>query len=348
MNIVLLGPLPPPHGGVSVHLNRLTAGLQNVANSVKVESEQGKVESFLSFTWRVLRASRRGILHSHVHNPWTLWLLGWRHALLGPTLVTVHNERVPSWVASLSVWKRVVVLSGLRRVGHFVAVSEAVRKGLLALGVPDDRITVLAAFLPPSRLVWESEVLPEPVVAFSATHSPLVSMNAYHLSNLDGIPLYGADMGVELLRGLRTTLPDAGLVLYVATDPSGTEVDALRSRIADAGLGDHFLVISGSKPFGPLLVRANAYVRPTSTDGDSVSVREALCLGIPVVASDVCIRPPGTHVFEARNSDALLQMTLVALANPVSSGQETLDGSESIPIHRTLYGRLLTKEDPCG
>lgn len=348
MNIVLLGPLPPPHGGVSVHLNRLTAGLQCGVKLVKVESEQGEKESFLSFAWRVLRASRRGILHSHVHNPWTLWLLGWRHAILGPTLVTVHNERVPSWVASLSVWKRLIVLSGLRRVGHFVAVSEAVRVGLIALGVPDERITVLAAFLPPSRLVWESEVLPEGVAAFVATHSPLVSMNAYHLSNLDGIPLYGADMGVELLRGLRMTLPDAGLVLYVATDPSGTEVDALQSRIAEAGLGDHFLVISGSKPFGPLLVQANAYVRPTSTDGDSVSVREALCLGIPVVASDACIRPSGTHVFEGRNSNALLQMTLVALDNPVAAGEQTQDGSESIPILRALYGRLLSGEDTCG
>jgi hypothetical protein len=39
------------------------------------------------------------------------------------------------------------------------------------------------------------------------------------------------------------------------------------------------------------------YIRPQVSDGDSVALREALSLGIQVVASDVCIRPQGTNLY---------------------------------------------------
>ena len=48
-------------------------------------------------------------------------------------------------------------------------------------------------------------------------------------------------------------------------------------------------------------------VRPTSSDGDSVSVREALTLGVPCVATDVAVRPPGTIVARAGNAADLAE-----------------------------------------
>ena len=38
-------------------------------------------------------------------------------------------------------------------------------------------------------------------------------------------------------------------------------------------------------------------MRSTFADGDAITVREALDLGIPVVASDVVARPPGAVLF---------------------------------------------------
>ena len=40
------------------------------------------------------------------------------------------------------------------------------------------------------------------------------------------------------------------------------------------------------------------YVRPTSTDGDSVAVREVIDEGTIVIASDVCVRPEGVIVYK--------------------------------------------------
>ena len=55
-----------------------------------------------------------------------------------------------------------------------------------------------------------------------------------------------------------------------------------------------------------VMSRCDLFVRPTFADGDANSVREALSLGIPVVASDVGNRPPGTVLFRTGDVDDLV------------------------------------------
>jgi glycosyltransferase involved in cell wall biosynthesis len=56
-----------------------------------------------------------------------------------------------------------------------------------------------------------------------------------------------------------------------------------------------------------LMGRSNVFVRPTFRDGDSISVREAVALGVPVVASNVGTRPDGVCVFEAGDVNGLVR-----------------------------------------
>jgi glycogen(starch) synthase len=56
-----------------------------------------------------------------------------------------------------------------------------------------------------------------------------------------------------------------------------------------------------------VISRSAALIRPTYTDGDSISVREALALGVPVIASNAVARPAGTVLFETGNSDDLMK-----------------------------------------
>src|SRR5262249_44065532 len=59
---------------------------------------------------------------------------------------------------------------------------------------------------------------------------------------------------------------------------------------------------------------STAFVRPTLRDGDSISVREAMSLGVPVVASNVGTRPDGTLLFPAGNLDGLIDQVERALS----------------------------------
>ena len=44
-------------------------------------------------------------------------------------------------------------------------------------------------------------------------------------------------------------------------------------------------------------------VRPTNTDGDALSIREAMYFKISVIASDVTTRPENTIIFKNRDLD---------------------------------------------
>ena len=63
------------------------------------------------------------------------------------------------------------------------------------------------------------------------------------------------------------------------------------------------------------------YVRPTKTDGDSLSVREALALGARVVASNVAPRPEGTEVYEFSEGSKALSETVVRVMGDIHSSK---------------------------
>jgi glycosyltransferase involved in cell wall biosynthesis len=50
------------------------------------------------------------------------------------------------------------------------------------------------------------------------------------------------------------------------------------------------------QPLAPALRLGTIFLRPTLTDGDALSIREAMAAGVPVLASDVVRRPTGVTV----------------------------------------------------
>jgi glycosyltransferase involved in cell wall biosynthesis len=111
----------------------------------------------------------------------------------------------------------------------------------------------------------------------------------------------------------RFRLPSAGLVLY----GPGTRAPELASRVRAAGLQQavHLLGELGRERALAVVAAADVFVRPTFADGDAVSVREALGLGCPVLASDVGHRPPGVRLFPVGSSAALAELLFHAAGN---------------------------------
>ncbi|MEN8182354.1 MAG: glycosyltransferase, partial [Myxococcota bacterium] len=140
--------------------------------------------------------------------------------------------------------------------------------------------------------------------AFCAEHDPvLLGTGAAVLRG--GVDLYGIDMTLDLVERLRDRHPRLGclwsLIEIVGSSPE--YADQLRAEVARRGLGASWLFTPPQKIFYPVYELVDLLVRPTLSDGDALSIREALSLGLPVLASDSAPRPEETIVFRSRDQE---------------------------------------------
>ncbi|MGD0516877.1 MAG: glycosyltransferase, partial [Thermoguttaceae bacterium] len=86
-------------------------------------------------------------------------------------------------------------------------------------------------------------------------------------------------------------------------------------RVVSENLSDRIFIRTESHEFWPVLKYADLFLRPTRTEGDSASIREAISLGVPVVASDATLRPKDILLFSSGNAQDLIAKTRSALAD---------------------------------
>jgi glycosyltransferase involved in cell wall biosynthesis len=109
---------------------------------------------------------------------------------------------------------------------------------------------------------------------------------------------------------------DAGLALLIPGSGEGRELQPLLDRVRAAGVESRFALITDPLPESSSLWReADLVVRATNTDGNSLTVLEALAVGTPVVASDCVERPEGTLLFRNRDQDDLTARAALVLSD---------------------------------
>jgi len=307
-DLAIIGPYPPPHGGVSVHVERLLDYLDRAGVAYCVYNTAGPAE----IPGRVVSVAARR------HG----WFLG--HLLRGrEPVVYVLSSKWPvqaaTWIPSRLRGKRVVInLQGealsdarvvrwllraaFRRATRLVAASPHLRDYLLGLGDFADKTEVIPGFIPPRCRPDDAAAIAEEVKQFCAAHDPvLLGTGAAVLRN--GVDLYGIDLTIDLVERLRASHPRVGvlwsLLEIIGRSPAYT--DRLRDRIREGGLSAHWHFAPPQPVFHPVYDRVDVLVRPTASDGDALSIREALSFGVPCVASDAAPRPAQVATFRSRD-----------------------------------------------
>ncbi|QFT08591.1 Glycosyl transferases group 1 [Vibrio sp. THAF190c] len=110
--------------------------------------------------------------------------------------------------------------------------------------------------------------------------------------------------GVEFVVNMLPKLIDKGYEL-ILLDPKN-EYEDIASK---SGLKyeNHFRHITNYIDFNQLLNNVDIYLRPTSTDGQSVAVLEALSAGTKVIASDSVPRPRGVILYKFGSESSFLE-----------------------------------------
>jgi len=253
-------------------------------------------------------------------------------------VITVHDQRDEDRWADTSLPLRLTsrLLARQRKV-QWIAVSSRIREQLVAHGVSRHAVTVIPAFIPLDQERISACRLPRDIDTFCRDHRPVMSIYGFRYRMDNGLDMYGFDMAIQALHTLRSTFPSMGLIICVP-DPHLPEYHRmLEKRVLDLGLKDSVLFVTRPLPEALTLWAASqVYLRPTSTDGDAVAVRESLSVGTPVVASDAAPRPAGTIVFPSRNQERFLE----GICRALDDGSGTVRGPMSVD-HDQGYREIL-------
>jgi glycogen synthase len=308
MHVVQLGPYPPPQGGVQANLVAIHRYLkaQGVRSSVinltryrKDDHDDVYFPESAAGVFGRIAALRPTILHLHIGGDITGRLLAlglacsvWPGA---KSVLTFHSGGYPASAEGRTAGRETVRGFVLRRFSRLIAVNPQLGELFSRFGADSGRIRVIA----PHALtgVRPGTKMPEEIERFFAAHQPvLISMGWLE-------PEYDYSLQIRTLGKIRARHPRAGLLILGA---GRLEAD-LRREIAATQSADAVLMAGdvAHEVAMAALERSQVFLRTTLYDGDSVSVREALHLGVPVVATNNGMRPAGVILMRDSSSEAL-------------------------------------------
>jgi glycosyltransferase involved in cell wall biosynthesis len=346
MVVLQLGPYPPPHGGVQTNLvairdhlrgHGMRAPVINLTRHRRPDADDVFYPKTGLQVLRLLLTIPADVIHLHFGGRLTPRLLAL--CLLASmipgrrTILTFHSG---GYVGSDGQNLRRLSLRGFvfGRLDAIIAVNAEIAGLFRRFGVPASRIHLICPYAP--VVVRNDRPLPEAIERFRETHTPLLTT----VGLLE--PEYDLGLQIRALGTLRRTFPNAGLIII----GSGSLQPELRALLATEPAGEHVLMCGDVAHADTVRVMAasDVFLRTTLYDGDSVSVREALQLGVPVIASDNGMRPVGVTLIPRSDGDALIQAIKTVLSGPdrhnasVPAVEGALD--EVLDLYRRLTGTV--------
>jgi glycosyltransferase involved in cell wall biosynthesis len=329
--LAILGSYPPPYGGVGVHTQRLGAlldqrgvryviynGTSDSGDGVRViPVARGRGKWLLKY----MLTGREPAVYLTSDRLITWIMVALMAVFRGKrTMVRLRNSMLPDWMAR-SRWRRFWAGWALRRMDGVVCVSRLLAECTERLGIPRERIHYSPGFLPPSLDAGERAQVNPAAWSFIESHRPVIAANG-KVDWYDGHDLYALDHLVELAVRLKKDFPSIGIVVCFWHHQHADQayLEDLMRRAAKLGVPDNVFFNTVSGVFVPVLAAADVFVRPTASDGDANSVREALFLGVPTVASDAVERPESALLFRTRDLDDFETKVRIAIAKGCSRG----------------------------
>ena len=355
-DVLIVGPYPPPLGGVSSHVRQVALELRAAGYRLGVIDHFGGRRAPAP----VVASLRRNPARYLFELPrWRSQVVHYHHAgrtsiLLSAALarrarrqarwvITVHNRSLTPDGPPTRVRSRLIRWA-LNQFDHVIAVSREVQLGL-AEYLPGRAISVLPAFAGVEEAGTGS--LEEETRRFVVSGGATLIISAYRVRlDRSGGDIYGLGFAAQLFESLAAEIGDLRLALFLARGPHNRAtrryVSESYRRLERAYPGRIRLAIG--EPLVPAFGPTTIYLRPTQTDGDAVSVREALALGVPVLASDVAARPHGVRTLSLSDRsqwiDAIRESATVAgSARPRPRPRQ--GPNEDLATLLSLYDRLV-------
>lgn len=344
MRVLQLGAYPPPHGGVSRNMmairDELVASghecsIIATSRSTRIESEPDVYRPASAFALLKLLATLKfDVLHIHIGGaiPPRVAALMFCCTLFssGRSVLTLHSGGYPLSDEGRRASKHSIRGFIFRRFARIIVVNKMMAEMFGRFGVEQGRVRIILPFsheLPDKRVA-----IPENIRDFAAGREPFLLSTSLLEKE------YDISLQIKALASVLEEFPRAGLLIA----GSGSLEKELREEIRNTGYSGHILMTGDvdHKIALNLIDDCDTLLRTTHFDGDAISVREALFLETPVIATDNGMRPEGVDLIPVGDSAALAEkITSIARREKREKGKRIEDRSNLLAVVK-LYKEI--------
>lgn len=284
--VLIIGTIPSTSGvgGVTVHVSRLCEALKE--NEVIFELCDYKV---LGLTAQIGMIKQSTIVHLHVSNPFLrLLYVSICRLLSKKVILTFHGN-----LGRFGALKNLIDLYALRMCNVPIMINN---DSYIKAKSYNSRSVLIPAYIPEKSKPELPDEVMDVIQKYKSEGKLIVSTNASYMQFSDiGDEIYGIHFLVQFFK-------DRDEYILMVSDPSGQYSEYYR----DENL-KNVCIFKQKHSYASLLSYSDIMIRATATDGDSLSVREALDQGVRVIATDCVDRPDGVLLYKYNDEESLMK-----------------------------------------
>jgi len=328
VKVIIIGTIPPPIGGVSIHIDRFlnlykdNSKFELAVLDLKKKTLFIKNKKIKNIFKIILSFLTSKIVHIHISNSYVELLFTTIGKILFKKVIYTHHNII---VRNRYVFKLMYQLCN-----KVILVNDKeIDRSLINI----NKTKVIPAFLQPYKL----DKLPSKLEDEMKSYNQIISTNCFFYNLIDGKHVYGFDLIVNAFYKLsqEAKIKDTLLILV---DPSNTTKEFVTTLLKQKNFYTNKVLLQTEKlDFVSLVKKSNITIRATRTDGDSLSIRESLYFNIPIICSDVIVRPKGVVLFNSDDSDDLSDKILSTIKNKNNFKYEHIDyGKQILDLYNEL------------
>jgi glycosyltransferase involved in cell wall biosynthesis len=317
----VFGPYPPPLGGISVHIERMEYFLQKENIDYTIYNHgfskgNNVITTNKKWYWYIKMLFLKSHNTFHFHQ---FFLFHFTYFFIFSLLrkekiiVTIHSERILFYHKIL----RSVVLFFIKKTKRLtlICVSQNLSNYFNKAGI---KCATLPAYVPP-KLVKDCNV---------NSSKKLILFSVWKFNEKLANEIYNVPLAFEYLSRNKKDYE----MLFMVGNRLGSDEKLLDKLISKYDIRDNLKVIYDESLIN-YVKNCHLLLRPNLSDGYGVSLQEALDLGVPGIASDVCERPKGTILFKNNNIEDLSSKMKLVDTIPLT---EILKEKEELNYHLKL------------
>ena len=333
----IIGPYPPPFGGISVHIQRMFDHIrhENVRFFNTSTFKSNSIPTLTKFDLLFLFFKPNQLIHYHSTSINVRLILAICSVLNPFIFFHAHGASLVDQLNSLS-WKSRIIKFVLPRLNIICSNSEIYAH--FESNYSPRSLHLYDAFIPP---LYDENLYNEVINSVELPNTTfLLSMTGW-FSIYNNEDLYGFDLMLQALDKLRKQGIDVSIIASVNGIGDQELYNSFIAERARLSLTNNFYLIMNDLPeLYPIIIASDIFIRPTNTDGNAVSIKEATWFNKLVIASDAVPRPDEVITFKNRNLDNLVNTISDQLLHIKKGTQKKFVDSTKFkhPMIKEIYG----------